>query len=686
MYLMSEAIPTSNRAHDPELDRLCANTIRGLAMDAVQQANSGHPGMPMGMADAAYVLWTRFLKHNPSDPSWPDRDRFVLSAGHGSMLIYSLLHLTGYDLPLDELKRFRQWGSRTAGHPEYHHTPGVETTTGPLGQGVANAVGLALAAHYLAAQFNRPDFPLVDHYTYAICSDGDLQEGISHETASLAGHLKLGKLVLLYDANDIQLDGPTNLAFSEDIRMRFQAYGWEVLECDGHNVADVARALEEARATTDRPAIIICRTIIGYGSPNKAGTSKSHGEPLGVDEVRLSKQALGWPLEPPFYVPDKVYAHMRQATLDGPKQQQAWNDMMQRYREAHPDLAQRWDQMMERRLPAEWDAALPAFEPNSKGMATRAASGATINALAPLVPSLLGGSADLGGSNNTAVKGAAPLKAGDFTGRNISFGVREHAMGGIMNGMALHGGLIPYGGTFLVFSDYMRPTIRLAALMGIQVIYVFTHDSIGLGEDGPTHQPVEHLAALRAIPNLYVVRPAAAAEAALAWRIALERRDGPTAMVLSRQALPILERGVAQENGLTLAAVEGTLRGAYVLSDPERCDAILIATGSEVSLALAAAALLKQRQIGARVVSMPCWELFAQQDQAYRDSVLPPEIKARVAIEAAVSFGWERYVGLDGAIVGVDRFGASAPYKEIFKHYGLTAEHVADVVTQRVKR
>ncbi|MCU0495548.1 MAG: transketolase [Chloroflexaceae bacterium] len=661
-----------------DLDRLCANAIRALSMDGVQQANSGHPGLPLGMADAAYVLWTRFLKHNPADPHWPDRDRFVLSAGHGSMLIYSLLHLTGYDLPLEELRRFRQWGSRTAGHPEYHHTPGVETTTGPLGQGVANAVGMALAARYLAEKFNRPGFPVVDHTTYAICSDGDLQEGISHEACSLAGHLKIGKLVLIYDANHVQLDGPTSLAFSENIPLRFQSYGWHVLECDGHDMADVSRALAAAQAEHERPVIIVCRTIIGYGSPNKAGTAKAHGEPLGADEVRLTKEALGWPTEPTFYVPGEVYEHMQQARDTGAKAQAAWNAMFARYREAHPELATLWTQMMDKQLP-DWATALPTFPADAKGNGTRVYSGQLINALAPLVPGLLGGSADLGGSNNTSVKGAEPLKPDDFSGRNIYFGVREHAMGAVMNGMALHGGLIPYGGTFLVFSDYMRPTIRLAALMGIQTIYVFTHDSIGLGEDGPTHQPVEHVAALRAMPNLFVVRPGDANEVAQAWRVALERQDGPTALVLSRQAAPVLDRNI-------FAPAEGALRGAYVLKDAANPSVALLASGSEVQLALAAAELLAGRSIAARVVSMPCWELFAAQDKAYQDEVLPPTLTARVAVEAASPFGWERYVGTAGAVVGVDRFGASAPFKEIYQHYGLTAERVAEVAAGLVGR
>jgi transketolase len=662
-----------------ELDRLCANAIRILAIDAVQQANSGHPGLPLGMADTAYVLWTRFLKHNPHDPAWPNRDRFVLSAGHGSMLLYALLHLTGYDLPLDEIKRFRQWDAHTPGHPEYHYTPGVETTTGPLGQGVGNGVGMALAERYLAAKFNRPGFPLVDHYTYVLCSDGDLMEGISHEACSLAGHLKLGKLIFLYDSNNISLVGPTSLAFSEDVSKRFQAYNWQVLEADAHNMAAVAQALAEAQADTSRPTLIICHSHIGYGSP-KQGTHKAHGEALGVEAVEQTKKNLGWPLEPAFYVPGEVYEHMQLATEVGPQRQAEWQALFDRYRAALPEMAQLWEAMYSKALPEDWSAVLPTFAPDAKGIATRAASGQALTALARAVPALLGGSADLHTSDNTYLKDEQPLTPDDFNGRNIFYGVREHAMGAMSNGMALHGGIIPYTGTFLVFSDYMRPTIRLAALMGIQVIFVFTHDSIGLGEDGPTHQPVEHLAALRAIPQLHLVRPADAAEAAQAWRMALEYRDGPSVLVFSRQAVPILDR--SGQGAHPLASAEGALRGGYVLYAPAQPDVILIATGTEVSLALEAAFILEQRNIAARVVSMPSWEIFDKQDQLYRDQVLPPQINARVAIEAARPFGWERYVGRQGVVIGVDKFGASAPYKEIYQHYGLTAEHIADLAMQ----
>ncbi len=674
---MSDGTPTPQTAY-AELDRLCANAIRALAIDGVQKANSGHPGLPLGMADAAYVLWTRFLKHNPEDPKWPNRDRFVLSAGHGSMLLYALLHLTGYDLSVEDLKQFRQWESKTPGHPENFMTPGVETTTGPLGQGFATAVGMALAERWLATQLNRPGFNLVDHQTYVICSDGDLMEGISHEAASMAGHMRLGKLIVLYDANEISLDGALSLSFSEDVAARFAAYGWQVLHADGHVMAEVAEALAEAKAETARPSLIVTRTTIGYGSPNKAGSSKAHGEPLGADEVRLTKQALGWPTEPDFFVPGEVYEHMQMAVEVGNTRQREWEMMLDRYRTSHPDLAALWDQLQAKALPADWAAAAPPFAADPKAKGTRVASGEAINALAKAVPSLLGGSADLAGSNNTLVKGAATVTPEDFGGRNLYFGVREHAMGAALNGMALHGGLIPYGGTFLVFSDYMRPAIRLAALMRLQVVYVFTHDSIGLGEDGPTHQAVEHVMSLRLIPNLRVFRPGDANEVAMAWRAALERRDGPTAIVLSRQNVPTLERGAG------LAPAEGALRGAYVLREAEGARVALLATGSELNLALSAAELLAARGVPARVVSMPCWELFEAQEQAYKDSVLPPALSARVAVEAGRSLGWERYVGDRGAIIGVDRFGFSAPFQMIYDHFGLTPAGIAETALRVV--
>ena len=650
-----------------DLDQLCINTIRTLVMDAVQKANSGHPGLPMGMADAAYVLWTHFLKHNPADPAWPDRDRFVLSAGHGSMLLYSLLHLTGYDLPLEQLQQFRQWGSRTPGHPEYGETPGVETTTGPLGQGFANGVGLALAERMLAAAFNRPGFEIVDHYTYAIVSDGDLMEGISHEAASIAGHLGLGKLVYLYDDNHITIEGNTSLAFSEDVARRFEAYGWHVQRVDGHDRAAVAEAIRQAQAETERPSLIICRTHIGYGSPNKQDTAAAHGEPLGVDEVRRTKEALGWPPDAQFLIPEEVLAHFRTALDRGADAQGEWEAFFESYAEQYPDLAAEWQRRLAGELPAGWEGALPAFKPEDGALATRAAGGKVMEAIAPALPELVGGSADLHPSTKTYLKKYEAVRKGEYGGRNLHFGIREHAMGGMLNGMALHGGFRVYGSTFTVFADYMRPSIRLAALMRLPVIYVFTHDSIFVGEDGPTHEPVEQIASLRAIPGLTVLRPADANETAAAWRFVVEYREGPVALLLSRQGLPILPGTDAQ----------GVARGGYVLSDAEKPQLILIATGSEVAVALGAQALLAGEGVAARVVSLPSWELFDAQPLAYRDAVLPPEITARVAVEAGVPFGWERYVGSQGAIVALDRFGASAPYKVLAEKFGFTAGAVA---------
>ncbi|MEW5986971.1 MAG: transketolase [Chloroflexota bacterium] len=658
---------------DPTLHHLIANTIRGLAMDAVQKAESGHPGMPMGMADAAVVLWTQFLKHNPADPTWPDRDRFVLSAGHGSLLLYSLLYLTGYDLTLEDIHNFRQWHSKTPGHPENFLTPGVETTTGPLGQGISNAVGMAIAERWLAAQFNRPGFDIINHHTYVIASDGDLMEGVSHEVSALAGHLGLGKLIVLYDDNHITIDGSTELSFSEDVLARYEAYHWHTQRVDGHNPAAVATALRAAVNETERPSLIACRTHIGYGSPHKQDTAKAHGEPLGQDEVRLTKERLGWPVEPPFYVPPEVLETMRRLGAAGGDHQADWQALFTRYAEVYPELAATFQQAIQGELPAGWEAHFPTFD--SKPLATRAASGAVLNAIVPHLPSLLGGSADLTGSNNTLPKGVSYLRRGDFSGRYLHFGIREHGMGGILNGLARHGGVRPYGGTFLVFSDYMRPTIRLAAMMGLPVIYVFTHDSIGLGEDGPTHQPVEHLMSLRAIPRLVVFRPADAWETAAGWRVALARRDGPTALVLTRQKLPVLAPG--QVGNVTDGRVERAMRGAYVLRDENEPQAILIGTGSEVHLALAAQELLAAQSIPARVVSMPSWELFEQQPAAYRESVLPSNVTARVSIEAGVRLGWERYVGQNGISLGLERFGASAPYETLYREFGLTAEALA---------
>lgn len=651
-----------------DLDQLCVNTIRTLAMDAVQQANSGHPGLPMGMADAAYVLWTRYLKHNPADPTWANRDRFVLSAGHGSMLLYSLLHLTGYALPMDELKRFRQWGSMTPGHPEYDEAPGVETTTGPLGQGFANGVGLALAERLLAAEFNRPGLEVVDHYTYAIVSDGDLMEGISHEAASLAGHLGLGKLIYLYDDNRITIEGSTDLAYSEDVARRFAAYGWHVQAVDGHDRDATDVAIAQAQVERDRPSLIMCRTHIGYGSPNKQDTAEAHGAPLGEEEVRRTKKALGWPPDARFLVPDEALAHFRAALDRGNQAQSGWEVLFGRYAAECPELAVEWQRRLAGELPAEWRAYLPEFAPGSAAQATRAAGGKVLEALAPAIPELVGGSADLHPSTKTFLNAYDTIQSGAYGGRNLHFGVREHAMGGIMNGLALHGGLRPYGGTFLVFSDYMRPSIRLAALMGLPVVYVFTHDSIFVGEDGPTHQPVEHAASLRAIPNLVVIRPADARETAGAWGVALARDEGPTALLLSRQKLPVLAETDPEAVG----------RGAYVLADAEEVQVILMATGSEVALALEAGELLAGQGIAARVVSMPSWELFEAQPPTYREAVLPPTVTARLAVEAGVALGWDRYVGPSGATLTQDRFGASAPYEVLAEEFGFTAEAVAE--------
>lgn len=653
------------------LDELCVNTIRTLAIDGVQKANSGHPGMPLGMADAAYVLWTQFLRHNPKNPDWADRDRFVLSAGHGSMLLYSLLHLTGYDLPLEQLKQFRQWDSLTPGHPEYGLTRGVETTTGPLGQGFATGVGMAIAEAFLAATFNRPGHEIVNHYIYAICSDGDLMEGVSHEAASMAGHMKLGKLIYLYDDNHISIDGSTNLAFTEDRMKRFDAYGWHTQQIDGHDRIAVAAAIKAAQAVTDKPSIIACRTTIGFGSPNKANTAKAHGEPLGVEEVKLTKKALGWDPDKEFYIPDEALAHFRQAVPHGEQSEAAWKAKVDAYAQAYPQEAEQFRQALSGELPAGWEEALPIFPADAKGMATRAASGQVLNAIAPVLPTLIGGSADLAPSNNTFLKGYPVFANESFAGRNFHFGVREHGMAAALNGMAVHGGVIPYGGTFMVFADYSRPAIRLAALSHFPTIFVFTHDSIGLGEDGPTHQPVEHLAALRAIPNLTVIRPADANETTQAWKVALEKRDGPVVLVLTRQNLPVYERS-------KMGDATGLAKGAYVLSDADKVypDVILIGAGSEVQFAVEAQAKLAQQGIAARVVSMPSWELFKKQSDEYRDSVLPPSVTARVAIEAGVPQGWGQWVGPHGSVIGLERFGASAPYKTIYEQLGFTTDNV----------
>jgi len=662
------------------LDPLCIHTISTLAMDAIQKANSGHPGMPMGTADAAYVLWARFLKHNPADPAWPDRDRFILSAGHGSMLLYGLLHLTGYDLPLEELKNFRQWGSCTPGHPEYAHTPGVETTTGPLGQGFANGVGMAMAERFLAATFNRPDFFIFDHFTYGIVSDGDLMEGLSHEAASLAGHLGLGKLIYLYDDNEISIEGSTDIAFSEDVPARFRAYGWRVQEVDGYDLDGIETAIRAAQKEMERPSLIVCHTHIGHGSPNKQDTAAAHGSPLGEEEVALTKEAFGWPADAHFLIPTEALEVFRRAVEQGREAQAQWQTMFDRYAGEYPQEAALLERLWAGELPDGWDKELPVFSAADGPLATRKASGAVLNKLAATLPTLIGGSADLAPSNTTRLKGYGDFQQATPAGRNLHFGVREHAMGSILSGMALHGGVIAYGGTFLVFSDYMRPAVRLAAMMGLPVVYVWTHDSVWLGEDGPTHQPVEHLAALRVIPNLVVIRPADANETAAAWRAALERRDGPTALILTRQKLPVLFETMRN-------SAQQVARGAYILVESSGAPhALIIASGSEVHLALEARELLAQRGIGVRVVSAPSWELFDAQPLEYRETVLPPPVTARLAIEAGVTLGWDKYVGSAGEVLGLDRFGASAPYEVLVEKFGFTAEAVAERVVRLLGR
>jgi len=666
---------------DKSLDELCINTIRFLAVDAVQQANSGHPGMPMGAAPMAYVLWTKFLRHSPRNPGWPDRDRFVLSAGHGSMLLYSLLHLTGYDLSLEEIKNFRQWGSKTPGHPEYGDTPGVETTTGPLGQGFAMGVGMAMAERHLAARYNKPGHEIVDHYTYGIVSDGDIMEGISHEAASLAGHLKLGKLIYLYDDNRICIEGKCDLAFSDNTLQRFEAYGWQVQQItDGNDLAAISQALEAARQETGRPSLIAVRTSIGYGSPNRQDTAKAHGEPLGEDERKLTKEKLDWPLEPLFFIPDEVLAHFRICVDKGLELEQNWTASLRKYLDEYPEEGNRFEKQLKGELPPHWDKDIPVFPADPKGKATRVTSGTVLNAIANNVPALMGGSADLAPSNKTLIEDEDDFSAAAYDQRNIRFGVREFGMTGVLNGMALHGGLIPYGGTFLIFSDYMRPAIRLACLMKQHVIYVLTHDSIGLGEDGPTHQPIEHLASLRAMPNLTVLRPADANETAEAWKFAVKNNKGPTVLALTRQALPTLDRS-------SLAPAELLQHGAYVLKDVAGTpDALIIASGSEVKLALEAAETLAKEGTNARVISMPSWELFEVQSQEYKDSILPENVTVRIAVEAAATQGWHKYVGSKGKVIGLDLFGASAPMNELFSHFGITSGAVAEAVRILSKR
>jgi transketolase len=667
-----------------ELENVCINTIRILSADAVQNANAGHPGMPMGAAAMAYTLWTRFLKHNPRNPQWFDRDRFVLSAGHGSMLLYSLLHLTGYDLPLDQLKRFRKWGSQTPGHPERGQTPGVEVTTGPLGQGFANGVGLAIAEAWLAARYNRPGHKIVDHYTYAICGDGDLMEGVSYEAASLAGHLQLGKLIYLYDQNHISLAGATDLDFTEDVAKRFEAAGWHTRSvADGNDTDQVADAIREAQAV-ERPSLLLIRTHIGYGSPHKQDNFSAHGDPLGEDELQATKKALGWPTMDKFYLPQDAVDYFRQAIPRGAQVEDEWVKKFAAYKKAFPAEAAEFERVVSGALSENWSADLPKWKPTDKPMATRAAGGEVLNALAQRIPNIIGGSADLNPSTRTALKGlgdfqppelAGPGTLGavggewSYAGRNVAFGVREHAMGAAVNGMAAHGGVRPFSATFFTFSDYMKPAIRLGALSDLRAIYVFTHDSIGLGEDGPTHQPIEHLAALRGVPNLSLIRPADPNETTEAWTLAIQR-NGPTVLVLTRQNVAHLDRSAAKNPGVA--------KGAYILSEPGdgSPDVILIGTGSEVQLCVKAQEKLKSHGVKARVVSMPSWDLFDAQDESYRESVLPKKIKKRVTIEAGSPVGWHRWAGDEGVVIGVTRFGASAPGEDVFLHLGITAEHV----------
>ncbi|MEK5324467.1 transketolase [Aeribacillus sp. FSL M8-0254] len=657
-------------------------TIRTLSIDAIEKANSGHPGMPMGAAPMAYALWTKFMNINPENPNWFNRDRFVLSAGHGSMLLYSLLHLSGYDLSMDDIKSFRQWGSKTPGHPEYGHTPGVDATTGPLGQGIAMAVGMAMAERHLAATYNKEGYNIVDHYTYVICGDGDLMEGISSEAASLAGHLKLGRLIVLYDSNDISLDGDLNKSFSENVEERFKSMGWQVLRVeDGNNIEEISKAIEEAKLDEQRPTLIEVKTTIGYGSPNKAGTSSVHGSPLGPEETKLTKEAYAWTFEEDFYVPAEVYEHFEKNVKERGKQKEIeWNNLFEKYEKEYPELAKELKAAINGELPENWDQSLPFYE-EGKSVATRSSSGEVLNAIAEKVPYFFGGSADLAGSNKTTIKGSGDFSAEDHSGRNIWFGVREFAMGAALNGMALHGGLRVFGGTFFVFSDYLRPAIRLAALMNLPVTYVFTHDSIAVGEDGPTHEPIEQLASLRAMPNLSVIRPADGNETRAAWKVALESKSTPTALVLTRQNLETIKG--TKEN-----AEEGVAKGAYVISPAksDQPDALLLASGSEVALAIKAQQILASDGIDVQVVSMPSWDRFEKQSKDYKESVLPSSVTKRLAIEMASSLGWERYVGSEGEILAIDKFGASAPGEKIISEYGFTVENVVEKVKELVRK
>src|SRR5882762_128625 len=672
---MSAPVQQENITPTPDLDQLCINTIRTLSLDAVQKAESGHPGLPLGAAPMAYVLWTRFLRHNPKNPKWANRDRFLLSAGHGSMLLYSLLYLTGYGLDFEELKRFRQWKSLTPGHPENVLTRGVEVTTGPLGQGFANGVGMAMGGAHLAALFNRENYPILDHFVYAIVSDGDLMEGVSSEAASLAGHLKLGRMIYLYDDNRVTIEGPTNLAFSEDVPKRFEAYGWHTLTVhDGNNLDEIDKAIREAQAVTDRPSLISVKTTIGFGMPTQ-GTRKAHSDAPGPEAVAETKRHLGWPEDKFFYVPEEALAHFREAIGHGEKLEAEWNSLVEKYLSEFPDVGELWHLIMSGELPKDWESHLPSFE-DAKPVATRVASGEVINALAPHLPMLIGGSADLGPSTNTDIKDGGSFEAGNYQGRILHFGIREHGMSAALTGISLNGGLIPFGATFMTFSDYAKPAVRLAALSEVQVIFVYTHDSIGLGEDGPTHQPIEQLAGLRAIPHLNVIRPADSHETREAWRLAILRRHGPTALALTRQKLPLIDRK-------RFASAEGTRNGAYILAEATGADGsntepalIIIATGSEVWLALEAREALQKEGTPTRVVSMPCTELFEEQSIAYKDKILPPSITKRLAVEAGVRMSWDRYVGLEGDVVSMDRFGASAPGDIVLREFGFNVENV----------
>jgi len=672
-------------AMNRSIQEKAVNAIRTLGIDAIEKSNSGHPGIVMGAAPMSYVLWTQHMKHNPVNPNWINRDRFVLSAGHGSMLLYGLLHLCGYDVTIDDIKNFRQWGSRTPGHPEYGHTAGVDATTGPLGQGVGMAVGMAMAEAHLSAVYNRDAYSVIDHHTYVICGDGDMMEGVASEAASMAGHLKLGKLIMLYDSNNISLDGKLDMAFTENVAKRYEAYGWQVLRVEGENDLEaISKALDEAKADLTRPTLIEVKTTIGFGSPNKAGIGGhggTHGSPLGKEEAKLTKEFYGWPLEPDFFVPEDVREHYAGVRANGAKAEEAWSAMFAEYAAAYPELAEQFNQATSNKLPEGWDADLPTYSPSDKGIATRVASGNAINAIAGKLPMLIGGSADLASSNNTEIKGEAPFHVEDYKGRNLWFGVREFAMGTAMNGMSLHGGLRVYGATFFVFSDYLRASIRLAALMKQPVIYVLTHDSIGVGEDGPTHEPIEQLPALRIIPGMTVLRPADANETSEAWRYAVSQTEGPVALVLTRQALPNLE-------GSAKSARELFQKGAYVVADaPEgtRPAAMILATGSEVQHGVAAHKLLAEEGIHVRVVSMPSWELFEKQSKEYKDSVLLPDVKKRLAVEMAYPLGWEKYTGDQGDILGISTFGASAPGDILIREFGFTAENVATKVKALLK-